>query len=234
MCLSRLFEMHEREHVPFCTLKPGIFRSVCGLERCLLGCFLSCISEISNLTSDLSCFPSITTDSLEPWAQVDGEKVSSHPRQMHTQLTHAWRKREFAFFAAFTKIYQNSKLSATCRWTEVCVPQIKYSCEQMFQTDSLKKLISPHQRKAVSLETRVIYVPTLVWALKFEISPDSKTVSFFSGFIIFVRFWRLQTLRKLKVQVLSYAIFDPVKTPYEIWRRCGAEAPPTTTPEPVF
>lgn len=57
----------------------------------------------------------------------------------------------------------------------------------MFQTDSLKKLISPHQRKAVSLETSVIYVPTLVWALKFEISPDSKTVSFFSRFIIFVR-----------------------------------------------
>lgn len=58
MCTSQLFEMHmhEREHVPFCTLKAGIFGSVCGLERCLLGCFLSCISEISNLTSDLSLF----------------------------------------------------------------------------------------------------------------------------------------------------------------------------------
>lgn len=56
----------------------------------------------------------------------------------------------------------------------------------MFKTDSLKKLISPHQRKAVSLETSVIYVQTLVWALKSKISPDNKTVSFFSRFIIFV------------------------------------------------
>lgn len=54
----------------------------------------------------------------------------------------------------------------------------------LFKTDSLKKLISPHQRKAISLETSVIYVRTLVWALKFEIDPDDKTVSSFSRFLL--------------------------------------------------
>lgn len=118
------------------------------------------------------------------------------------------------------------------RWTEVCIPEIKYSCEQMlFKTDSLKKLISPHQRKVVSLETSLIYVQTLVWALKLKIDPDNKTASSFSRFIIFV----LQVCkppRNSNMRVLNYAIFDLVKTPYD--GGCGTEAPPTTPTRPVF
>lgn len=76
--------------------------------------------------------------------------------------------------------------------TDVCIPKIEYSCEQIFflkkKTGSWKKLISPHQREVISVETSMIYGRTRVWALKFEIDPDSKTVSSLGGFIIFARY----------------------------------------------
>lgn len=76
-----------------------------------------------------------------------------------------------------------------------------------FKTSSWKKLISPHQSEAISVKTSVIYGQTCVWALKFEIDPDSKTVSSLGGFIIFARYickWGKCDERQMQVRFTPF------------------------------
>lgn len=139
-----------------------------------------------------------TPDKFRPWQQ----KKRTYPKVINLA--------DSSLLARFTRITRFLWPADGQRFASL---RLNTAVSRCCLKRTLKKLISPHQRKAISLETSVIYAQTLVWALKFEIAPDNKTVSFFLDLsFLFSTFTNPQ---EINLQVLNYDIFDPAKTPYD-------------------